>query len=169
MSVTRWDPVRDMTTLREAMNQLLEQSLVPFDAPTRPDGGPRPIALDLADRDGAFVVSAALPGFKPEEIEVATTGEVLTIRAQSRREDERTAANYVLRERRVGAVMRTLALPSPVDGAGARASYEDGVLTVTLPKATADQPQRIAVRAGAGADGMAAGSAAEPPAAAAGA
>jgi HSP20 family protein len=133
MSMTRWDPFRDMLSLREAMQQLLEESFV------RPGGGmgnrgsARSLPLDIREENDSFVVSASLPGVKPEDI--ATT-------------QERERGGYLVRERQLGSMQRTVTLPGPVDPDSVQATYENGELTLTMPKSRAGMPRRISVQAG---------------------
>ena len=152
MSITRWDPFRDMLSLREAMNQLLEQSFIhPGTAgSTEARGGPQGLALDIAERGDAYEVKASLPGVRPEDIQVTVRGDTLTIRAETRAEEGRREGNYLLRERRGGVLQRAISLPTPIAAEAVQADYEDGVLTLRLPKSRAGQPRRIEVRTGAG-------------------
>lgn len=152
MSITRWDPFRDMLSLRDAMNQLMEESFV------RPGtgrdaasgGGTQGLALDIADRDDAYEVTASLPGTRPEDIQVQVLGDTLTIRAETRTTEERQQGNYLLRERHAGVVQRAVTLPGPVDPDAVDATYEHGVLTLRLPKSRANRPRQIQIRSGAG-------------------
>ncbi len=152
--MSRWDPFREMLSLREAMNQLLEESVVrPASAGGAGGGGAagrgQPLALDVAEREDAYVVSASLPGVRPEDVHVTVLGDTLTIRAETRREDERSSGGYLLRERQVGTLQRAVTLPGPISADDVSADYEHGILTLTLPKSRANQPRRIQVRSGA--------------------
>jgi HSP20 family protein len=150
MSMTRWDPFRDMLTLREAMNQLLESSYIHPPGAAGAEGqrgGPQNLALDVAERGDSYVVRASLPGIKPEDVEVSVLGDTLTIHAETKGEDERQSGGYLLRERRAGVVQRTVTLPNPIEGDAVEAAFEHGVLTLTLPKSRASMPRRIPVRA----------------------
>ena len=163
--MSRWDPFREMLSLREAMNQLLEESVVrPASAGAAGGAGGggaagrgQPLALDVAEREDAYVVSASLPGVRPEDVHVTVLGDTLAIRAETRREDERSAGGYLLRERHVGTLQRTVTLPGPISADDVSADYEHGILMLTLPKSRANMPRRIQVRSGAagGAGGQA--------------
>lgn len=153
MSITRWDPFRDMLSLREAMNQLLEESYI------RPGtagaagarGGAQALALDVSEGDNAYTVKASLPGLRPEDIQVTVMGDTLTIRGETAGEQERNAGGYLLKERHSGAVQRSVTLPGPIESEGVEAGYKHGVLTLTLPKSRAGMPRRIQVQAPTGA------------------
>src|ERR671932_431382 len=148
MGLDRWDPFREMMTLREAMDRFLQQGVM---RPGQLLSGMRPdaIPLDVVERDDAFVVMAAIPGVKPEDVEVVVQGERLTIRAQCRGEDERHGDNWLMREHRSGSLQRTLTLPASVSSENAEARIENGVLSLRLPKAQEARPHRISVGAGA--------------------
>lgn len=108
-----------------------------------------PVAVDVEDADGAFVVTADLPGFTAEEIGVEFAGDTLSISASHTEEtedegdepefDAGTERRYLRRERRHRSVSRSVRLPEPVDREAAEAEYRNGVLTVTLPKESTDE------------------------------
>lgn len=96
------------------------------------------ILVDVADVDDRIVVTADVPGFENEDIDVTITGRKLTIAATSGTDRETDDADYYRRERRQRRVSRTVSLPVDVDESEATATCENGVLTVELPKTTAD-------------------------------
>jgi HSP20 family protein len=156
--MSRWDPFREMLSLREAMNQLLEESYV---RPGQRGGGgagapgrTQSLALDVGERENAYVVTASLPGIRPEDVQVTVLGDTLTIRAETGGQQERSEGGYLLRERHSGVLQRTVTLPSTIDSENVQAEYEHGVLTLTLPKSRASMPRRIEVRAGRGGGGQ---------------
>jgi HSP20 family protein len=125
------------------MNSLLQESFV------RPGGmGPATQAtlpLDVTENENEFVVKASLPGVKPEDVEITVHGDTLTIRGESKAEEEKKGEHWHLRERRFGSFQRSVALATPVDSDRANAQYEHGVLTLTLPKSEAAKPRQIKV------------------------
>ena len=144
MAVERWDPFRDVVSLRDAMNSLLQESFVrPPSGPGQ--AGPSTLALDVAENENEFVIHASLPGVKPEDLQIAVHGDVLTIRGESKFEEEKKGHTWHLRERRHGTYQRSLSLGTPVNADKANAQFEQGVLTLTLPKAEAAQPKQIKV------------------------
>ena len=144
MAVERWDPFRDVVSLRDAMNSLLHESFVrPPSGPGQT--GPATLALDVAENENEFVIHASLPGVKPEDLQIAVHGEVLTIRGESKFEEEKKGHTWHLRERRHGTYQRSLSLGTPVNTDKANAQFEQGVLTLTLPKAETAQPKQIKV------------------------
>jgi HSP20 family protein len=96
------------------------------------------ISVDVADHDDSVVVTADLPGFEKEDIDLSVSGRRLTIRAVRESTDETTDEAYVRRERRHESMRRAVPLPDDVDEEAAAARYTNGVLTVTLPKVTVD-------------------------------
>jgi HSP20 family protein len=150
MSSTRWDPLNDLVSLREAMNNLLEESFVrPRQGTTQ---GPAGLALDVRETPEAFVVTASVPGVGVDDVDITVLGDTLRIRGERRGEQsgEEQNGHWLVRERRFGVFERTVALPTVVKADAAEADFTDGVLTVTLPKADEAKPRSIPVR-GAGA------------------
>jgi len=136
-------------SLRQMLDRLLEDAFV---MPT--DGGSAGgqqfggrAAMDLYEEGDNLVLEVQLPGLKPEEIDVTIERGALTIRGQSKAEEERKERNYLIREQRAGSVMRSVQLPSSVNAEAAQATFEHGVLRLTFPKAEQHQPRRIQVRA----------------------
>jgi len=144
-NLTRWEPVREMMTLREAMDRLFD------DAFTRPinlrDGGWSAPAVDMYQTDDEVVVKAALPGFKTDEVQINVTGDVLTIRGEMKHEDEKMDKAWHIREQRWSSFERSVALPTAVVPDRAEASFENGILTITFPKAEEVKPKTISVKA----------------------
>ena len=144
-NLTRWEPVREMMTLREAMDRLFD------DAFTRPlnirDNGFSSPAIDMYQTDDEVVVKAALPGFNADDVQINVTGEVLTIRGEMKHEDEKKDKAWHIREHRWGSFERSVALPTDVVADKAQADFANGILTITLPKAEEVKPKTITVKA----------------------
>jgi HSP20 family protein len=148
MSTTRWDPWGEIVSLREAMNNLLEESFVrPRPGVTGP-GMASSLALDVRETPEQFVITASVPGVPPSDIDISVLGDTLRIRGERKEETEETGDGHrwLLRERRFGAFERTVSLPTSVAADRAVADFKDGVLTVTLPKAEAAKAQTIPVK-----------------------
>jgi HSP20 family protein len=103
------------------------------------------IRVDVVDDGDAYVVTADLPGFDRSDIEVTLANRRLELSAERETESEEEGPDYVRRERRRGSLRRTVPLPERVDADGTEATYENGVLTVTLPKHEADSGTDIPV------------------------
>ena len=144
MSIQRWDPVRDIVSLREAMNSLLEESFVrPRAGVIAMTGG---LAIDLRENDEAYIVETIIAGAKPDDVEISILGDILRIAVEVRDEGDHHGEKWLLRERRFGRFERSLTLPAQVKTDEAAADFQDGILTITLPKAEAARPRSIPVR-----------------------
>ncbi len=143
-NLIRWEPAREMMTLREAMDRLFDDA---FTRPLNLAGNNWSIpAVDMYQTDNEVVVKAALPGIKAEEVQINVTGEVLTIKGESRQENETKEKAYHIREQRWGIFERSLVLPTEVVADKAKADFENGILTITLPKAEEVKPKTISIK-----------------------
>jgi len=106
------------------------------------------LPLDVSESDQAYTVRASIPGISPEEMEINVQNNVLTIRGETKNEEERQGDRWHLRERRMGQFQRTITLPNNVDPNQVGAVYENGVLTLNLPKTEEAKPRRINVQHG---------------------
>jgi HSP20 family protein len=100
----------------------------------------------MYETDENVVVRTAIPGVNAEDIEVSVTGDTLTVKAETKEEEEVQRDNYLRRERRVGSYCRTLTLPGGLESDQATADYTDGVLTLSFPKAEEVKPKTIEVK-----------------------
>ena len=113
---------------------------------TRGNGQQVVPAMDVTEREKEYVVKTELPGVKKDDINVTVQNGMLTITAEAKQESEEKEKGRVIRqERRYGKYMRHLRLDTDVDEGNVKATYEDGVLELTLPKVEAVQPKRIPV------------------------
>jgi HSP20 family protein len=105
-------------------------------------------AIDMYQTDDEIVVKAALPGFKSDDVQINVTGEILSIRGEVKREreDENKNKSWHIREQRWSSFERSVRLPTAVVADKAKAEFEDGVLTVSLPKAEEVRPKTISVK-----------------------
>ncbi len=144
-NLTRWEPVREMMTLREAMERLFD------DAFTRPlntrDGSWSSPAIDMYQTDDDVVVKAALPGFKADEVQINVTGDMLTLKGEMKHEEDKQDKAWHIREQRWSTFERSVTLPTDVKADKASADFENGILTVNLPKAEEVKPKTITVKA----------------------
>lgn len=144
MSISRWEPFKDFMTLRQAMDRLFEESVV-RPIPMWGDGqSRRHLPLDVWETPDAIVVRASVPGAKPDEVEITIEGGTVTIRGEIRvPQDEGT---FLLQEQRYGPFARSIELNMPVQADQADASFKDGILTLTIPKAEEVKPRVIKVK-----------------------
>jgi len=147
MAIERWHPFTELMSLRQAMDRLFEDSFVrPSHALTSLGEVAAP-ALDIYQTPNEVVVKAALPGIKPEDVSIDVTGDTLTVKGKSKAEQEAKREDYLYQERRYGAFSRSVALPDGLKPDKAEATMEDGVLTLTIPKAEEIKPKAIKVKA----------------------
>ncbi len=107
---------------------------------------PSKIKIDVKEDDAAYTVHAEIPGVAKDDIQVSVEGNVVSLRAEVQQKDEKKEGEKVLRsERYYGAVERSFQLPADVDAAQAKAKYDNGVLTLTLPKKQSGATQRLKI------------------------
>ena len=104
-------------------------------------------AIDLFQDDDQVIVRAALPGLKAEDVQISVTADVLTLRGEFKMQNENKDTTYHIREHNYGAFERALRLPTDVQTERAKAEFENGILTITLPKAEAVKPKTINIKA----------------------
>jgi HSP20 family protein len=144
-TLTRWEPWRELPILRRAFERFFDEPFeTRFMPPWRFDEFEP--AVDVAEDETAYIVKAAMPGIKPEEVEVTLHNDVLTLKGEAKADKEINKEHYHLRERRYGSFMRSLMLPAAVKAEQIEAKHEDGVLTVRLPKLEEDKPKKIAIQ-----------------------
>jgi HSP20 family protein len=142
-SMMRWEPFRELMSMRDMMDRAFG------DAFLRSAGGldlEGTLLLDLAQTSDDVIVRASLPGVKPDDIHISVTGDVLTLRGAVKEEKVTSEVSYHLRERRYGSFSRTITLPTSVVAEKAKAEFENGVLTLTIPKAEEHKPKSITVK-----------------------
>ena len=144
-TVTRWEPVGELVSLREMMNKLFEDSFVRPPAWPADGAGTRTLPIDLHETPDEFIVSASVPGVKPEELDITVTGDTLQLKGETKAESKTEEASYLRKERHYGSFYRELALPTEVQSGKAEATFDNGVLTVKLPKVDEVKPKRIKV------------------------
>lgn len=144
--LVRWEPFRDLVSLREAMDRLFEESFVrPREGILTP-AGVNTLAVDMYETPEEVVVRTALPGVDPADIDVSVVGDTLTIKGETTSEKEEEGTNYIRRERRYGSFSRSLAIPTNVVADKTVADFSKGILTLRLPKADEVKPKRIEIK-----------------------
>lgn len=150
MSMVRWEPLRELSGMREAMDRFFDigwpRHYHLWRLGGQPDGGLTP-SLDMYHTPEAVVVKASLPGVKPEDVDISVIGDTLTIKGEMRTEGEVKEEDYYCQERRYGAFSRTVGLPSGLKTDKAEAVFEHGILTLTIPKAEEVKAKTIKVQA----------------------
>ena len=146
MAITRYS-TRDIAPLQDEVERVFRQ--VFGGASTDPtSAGAFSPALDVEENEEQFVLHIELPGVAAEDVEVSLEENVLTIAGERRFYDEKSSDGFRRIERHFGRFHRAVRLPDRVAGEDVQASYRDGLLTVTVPKAEEAKPRRIEVQAG---------------------
>ena len=145
MALTRWEPMRDIASLRDVMDRLFDERL--FRPYRWSDGLNLGIALDVYEEADKYVVEAVLPGLKAEDVDVSVQGNTLTISGELPAFGGE-GRNYLLRERASGKFTRTLTLPVEIEADKVEAAFHDGILDLTLPKAPQYKPKKNVIKAG---------------------
>jgi HSP20 family protein len=135
--MTRWDPFGDLSELRGRFDRMFDEL----------DGRRRSWtpAIDVEREDGQVVVRADVPGFKPEEVKIEVSDDVLTISGEHRESEEQKDKDYVRRERRYGSFARSVALPPGVDAKQITATTHDGVVELTIPLPTEEKQEKVTI------------------------
>jgi HSP20 family protein len=147
MAINRWSPVGELASLHTAMDRLFTDffgnGAEDYESQARPATWYLP--LDIMDGDSGYEVKAAVPGFKPQDVEVTVTEGTLSIVARHKQETTNPKGKYVRRELRLGNYARSVQLPYGIRAEDIKASFDNGILTVEIPKAKAPQPIKIEV------------------------
>ena len=146
MKLMRSQPLREVLSLRDAMDRLLEDSFVrPARGWITSEMGLK-VPLDMYESDGNLVIKADLPGLEAEDVDVSIHDHTLTIKGEYQAEEEREEEDVHIRERRCGKFERAVRLPTGVDTEATEATFEGGVLELTLPHTEAAKPKQIPVK-----------------------
>lgn len=144
--LTRWEPFREMRRIHDMLDRVMDDS---WGGSTQWYEGMAPI--DVYQTDDEIVVEAVMPGVSPDDIDISVTGDTLTLRGnvQIEREDSNgdSQRRYHVRERRYTSFARSITLPSSVDADKAQAEFENGILSLHIPKAEEAKPRQITVKA----------------------
>ena len=151
MAVVRWDPTRELDSLQGEMNRLFSSF---FDTPTARGGNGNATnrrwipAMDLVETQDGFVLKADLPGMGESDVNVELENNVLTISGERKTEHEAQHEGYYRLERATGAFSRALSLPEGIDAEAVTAAFDNGVLTVRIPKPEQAKPRRVKIGVG---------------------
>ena len=142
--IRRWDPYREMMVLRNSMDRVVDRELAL--APNSWKSFKWSVALDVVESEDEYLVKASLPGINPEDLEITFEDNRLTIKGESKEEEEIDEARFHLRERRFGSFTRSIKLPSGIESEKIEANYDKGVLKLHLPKVEEIKPKKITIK-----------------------
>jgi len=146
MELIRWNPMRDMFSLRHQMNHLFDDVFRPIVRDNRQSlmWNWHP-TVDIYDNDKNFVITAELPGIDKKDIAIDVKDGVLTLKGIRSSDNEVKEEKYYRRERTFGKFERTFRLPLDIDPEKISANYKDGVLKIDIPKPEEQKPKQISV------------------------
>src|SRR5579872_1488328 len=144
MSITRWDPFRNISTLQDQVNRLFESSVQAGRADNAAITSWAP-AVDIYETENELVLKADLPGVSEKDIDVRVENSMLTVRGERQFESKVKEDNYLRVERTYGSFSRSFGLPNTVNTEAISAEYKNGVLTVQLPKRAESKPKQVKV------------------------
>jgi HSP20 family protein len=146
MNIIRFNPFAEVTSLRDQVNRLFDEMASPR-AESREGGAPRMWAplVDITENENEVVVTLDVPGVDRDGIDVQLTGENLVVRGE-RKFERQEKTSYVHLERPQGTFSRSFTIGVPVQADRVSASYRDGVLTISLPKAEAVKPRKVQIQ-----------------------
>ena len=148
--IVRWNPMREAVDLFNEFDRVFDSPYrTRWGMPLRTNDvvGSWSLALDVAEKGDIFTIKASLPGVNPEDLNVTLEDNVLTVQGEIKEDQSIEEETYHIRERRFGSFSRSLRFPVPVNSSEVEAAYENGVLTLTVPKAEEVKPKRIEVKA----------------------
>lgn len=149
MTLTRWDPFKDLLRIQERMNRMFEDSLVRSGGDPQTGSGGWTPTVDIFETPDNIVLLADLPGLAPASLDVRVEGNSLILAGERRLDEDVQKENFHRMERGYGPFRRSFTLPATIRQEGIRAQHRGGVLRVTLPKAESAGQQKISVDSGA--------------------
>ncbi len=141
--LTRWDPFQEMLNLRRTVDRLFDNVSPDHEWAQPAMWG---LAVDMVEDKDKFIVKASVPGINPDDLDVSYSDDTLTIKGEIKEDKETKEDQYHMRERRFGSFVRAITLPTKIKGEAIEASYQNGVLTLSLPKAEEVKPKRISIK-----------------------
>ena len=145
MAIIRWDPVRDMVTLREKMNRMFEDAFTGKGEDKELAPSSWAPAVDIYETENEIVLTAEVPGIEEKDIEIKIEDNTLTLRGERMFTKEAKEENYHRLERSYGAFYRAFTLPNSVDPENIKAENENGILRVTMPKKLELKPRTVKI------------------------
>jgi len=146
MAIIRWDPFKDMVTLREKMNRMFEDVFTgrAEEGKDRASSTWAP-AVDIFETEKELVLTAEIPGVDEKDIEIKIEDNTLSLKGERKFEKETKEENYHRIERSYGSFFRAFALPHTIDPEKIQAAHENGVLKITMPKREERQARRVKI------------------------
>ena len=147
MAMMRLEPFEGVGEMRREIDRLIDEFFahrLPVELTSR--GAAWEPSVEMYETGGEVIVKAALPNIDPKQVEITVTNEAITLKGETKHEEERKGRNYYRREFQFGAFLRTLPLLTEVKGTEAKATYKDGVLEVKVPKSERAKATAVKVK-----------------------
>ena len=145
MAIARFAPLSDIVSLRDAMDQLFQESFIRPNGMTGFAAGQIPVPVDLWETKDAYHLRADLPGLTADDIAISVTGDTVTLSGEQKARADVGPEAFLRRERRQGKFQRAFAMPVQIDSNAVSASFSNGVLELTLPKSEAVKPKTVKI------------------------
>lgn len=145
MAIIRWDPFRDLITLREKMNRLFEEAYSARGEERDLVSSSWTPSVDIYETEQQLVLTAELPGIEDKDIEIKIEDNTLTLKGERKFEKETKEENYHRIERAYGSFYRSFSLPPYIDQDNIGAEHQHGVLKITMPKKHEAKPRTVRV------------------------
>jgi HSP20 family protein len=145
MAIIRWDPFRDMVTLREKMNRLFEDVFASRSEDKEFTTNSWAPAVDIFETENELVMSAEIPGVDEKDIEIKVEDNTLSLKGERKFEKETKEENYHRLERSYGSFYRAFTLPNSIDPERIQAEHENGILRITMPKRLELKPRKVKI------------------------
>ena len=148
MTIMRYNPNRSYLSVQDTMNSLVNALFNTELTGTSNENGEYAPRMDMKETEDAFSVKLTMPGLEKDDIDISITDGVLTVKAETKEDDEKEGENakWIVREHKHCAYYRSVRLPSEVQADKAEAEYKNGVLNLSLPKAEEVKPKSIPVK-----------------------
>ena len=148
MAIARFAPLSDIVSLRDAMDQLFQESFIRPNGMTGLSAGQIPAPIDLWETKDAYHLRCDLPGLTAEDIAINVTGDTVSLSGEQKAPTDVGGEGYLRQERRAGKFQRSFTLPVQIDSNAVTATFSNGVLDLVLPKAESVKPKTVKITAG---------------------
>ena len=145
MDLVRWKPFRDLAAMQEEMNRLFDRFFGRFSERREFDEGMWSPFVDISETKDDLVITAEIPGMNKDDIKISINDNILCLKGEKKQDKKVEEENYHRVERSYGTFHRSFTLPATVQQDQVKATYRDGILRVTLPKAEEAKPKEIAI------------------------
>jgi HSP20 family protein len=145
MAIIRWDPFRDIITLREKMNRLFEDAVTARGEEKDMISSTWTPSVDIYENENSLVLTAEVPGVDENNIEIKIEDNTLSLKGERIFEKETNEENYHRIERSYGSFYRSFTIPRNVDQEKIKAEHDNGVLRITMPKKPESKPKTVKV------------------------